>query len=228
MKVSAFHSLFLVFVLAWVCFYAAVRETYNGISEYKFEVEKLKEALVQERIHTAMNQEYFLEFRQQVALLMPGALKENETGEEGYAVRSLASVATPGNSDVVRGAIVKTLFERGKEHFRNKRYDEACRIFQTVMDRYSYSPFVIESLFLLAESRFQQNELEEATRLIQQMVEQFPQAELTGFAMVRLGKVFEMQSRNDDAVEIYKTVIRSFPQRDVASQAKLSLKGMEL
>ena len=60
------------------------------------------------------------------------------------------------------------------------------------------------------------------------MIELFPTHELTGFAMVRLGRIFEAQKRAEEAVDIYKTVLRSFPQRDVASQAKASLKGIEL
>ena len=52
--------------------------------------------------------------------------------------------------------------------------------------------------------------------------------ELTGFALIRLGRIYEMQNRNEEAVDIYKTVLRSYPQRDVASQAKASLKGVEL
>ena len=32
----------------------------------------------------------------------------------------------------------------------------------------------------------------------------------------------------EDAVDIYRTVLRTYPQRDVASQAKSSLKGLDL
>ena len=60
------------------------------------------------------------------------------------------------------------------------------------------------------------------------MVELIPHHELTGFALIRLGRIYEMQNRNEEAVDIYKTVLRSYPQRDVASQAKASLKGVEL
>jgi TolA-binding protein len=87
---------------------------------------------------------------------------------------------------------------------------------------------VTESYFLMAEGHFLSNELEECTAIVQQMVDLFPQHELTGFALIRLGRIYEIQNRNEEAVDIYKTVLRSYPQRDVASQAKASLKGVEL
>jgi TolA-binding protein len=60
------------------------------------------------------------------------------------------------------------------------------------------------------------------------MVELFPQSELTGFALIRLGSIYQIQNRNEEAVDIYKTVMRSYPQRDVASQARASLRDLEL
>jgi TolA-binding protein len=176
----------------------------------------------------ALDREQFLEFRQNVATLMPEAVKQKGMGEAGYPYRSLASTISRSDAEQVRKAIAKTMFERGKDYFRKKEFAKAQRIFKQVVDKYGYTPYVAESYFLLAESHFQQNELEECTQVIQTMVELFPHHELTGFALVRLGRIYEMQNRNEEAVDIYKTVLRSYPQRDVASQAKASLKGIEL
>lgn len=228
MRLSTFTCLILVFTAGWMQFYAAVRELYNGVNEYKQEIVHLKEGNEQERLAMSIEREQFLEFRQFVASLMPEAVKEKGEGEAGYPIRGLASTLAKNDAEKVRGVIAKTLFERGKEYFNKKDYAKAKRAFKQVIDRYGFSPYVAESYFLLAESHFQQNELEECTSVIQQMIELFPAHELTGFAMVRLGRIYEIQNRNEEAVDIYKTVLRSFPQRDVASQAKSSLKGIEL
>jgi TolA-binding protein len=209
-------------------FYAAIREVYNGVSEYKEQIARLEERNEKDHIAVALEREQFLEFRQSIAALMPDVLKQKGQGEQGYVYRNLASTVSRNEADQVRRTIAKTLFERGKEYFRKNDYAKATRVFRQVIDRYSFTPYVAESYFLLAESYFQENELEECTGVIQQMVELFPSHELTGFALVRLGRIYEMQNRNEEAVDIYKTVLRSFPQRDVASQAKASLKGVEL
>ncbi len=228
MRLATFSCLILVLTAGWMQFYACVRELYNGVSEYKEQIVHLKKHNENEHLAMTLEREQFLEFRQTVATLMPGVVEEKGGGEAGYAYRSLASTISRTDAEQVRKAIAKTLFETGKEHFRKKEYAKATRALQQVIDRYGFSPYVAESYFLIAESHFQQNELEECTSVIQTMVELFPSHELTGFAMVRLGRIYEIQNRNEEAVDIYKTVLRSFPQRDVASQAKSSLKGIEL
>ncbi len=228
MRLTGFVGLILILTTLWMQLYAVVRETYNGVDEYKEEVHALQSSIQQEKIKTALEREYFLEFRQYVAALLPDALKENGRGAEGYPLRSLASTITKTESESVRGVLAKTLFESGKRHFREGDYDKAKHVLKQLIDRYSYSPFVAESHFLVVESHFKKNELEECTAIIERMVELFPTHELTGFAMIRLGQIFEAQSRTEEAVDLYKTVLRSFPQRDIASQAKASLRGIEL
>lgn len=224
--------IFLCFILAltagWMQFYSAVRETYNGIGEYKEQIVQLKEHNEREHLAISLEREQFLEFRQYVATLMPDVLKDKGEGEEGYAYRNLASVISRPEAEQVRKVIAQTLFQSGKDHFQKKEYGKAMRAFKQIIEKYSFTPYVAESYFLLAESHFQENELEQCTTVIQQMIELFPSHELTGFAMVRLGRIYQIQNRSEEAVDIYKTVMRSFPQRDVASQAKASLKGIEL
>jgi TolA-binding protein len=159
---------------------------------------------------------------------MPEILKSKGLGEQGYPYRSLASAISKSESIQIRKTIAKTIFERGKEHFRNKEFAKSERAFRQIISKFSYSPHAPESYFLLAEGLFQSSELEECTLVIHQMIDLFPSHELTGLAMVRLGRIYEIQNRAEEAVDIYRTVLRSFPQRDVASQAKASLRGMDL
>lgn len=228
MRLSYFISFILLLTIGWMQFYSSIREVYNGVEEYQFEVDQLEAALEQARIERELEREHFLDFRQNVATLMPEVLKKRGKGEQGYSVRNLASVVSRTEREQVRRTIAKTLFEKGKQHFRKKEYDQAIRAFRQLVDRFSYSPYTVEALFLLAESHFQANELESSTSVVETMVELFPSHELTGFAMIRLGRIYEIQSRSEEAIDIYRTVLRSFPQRDVAAQARSSLRGLEL
>lgn len=227
MKVTTFLSLILVMTLGWMQFYAAVREHFNGVPELKNQVAAIQRQAEHRELEIALDREQFLEFRQNVAALMPDVLKEKGLGEEGYPYRSLASTITRSEAMEVKKTIAKTLFERGKSHFRSKEYAKAIKVFKQVIDRFGFSTYVAEAYFLKAESHFQENEFEECTTTVQQMVELFPQHELTGFSLVRLGRIYEIQNRNEEAIDIYRTVMRSFPQRDVASQAKASMRGLD-
>lgn len=227
MKVTTFLSFILVLTLGWMQFYAAVRERFNGIEELQQKVAAIEKHAVQREVEIALDREQFLEFRQNVAALMPDVLKKNGMGEEGYPYRSLASTITKGEALEVKKTIAKTLFERGKSYFRSKEYAKAIKVFKQVVDRFGFSTYVAEAYFLMAESHFQQNELEECTTTVNTMVELFPHHELTGFSLIRLGRIYEIQNRNEEAIDIYRTVMRSYPQRDVASQAKASMRGLD-
>lgn len=209
-------------------FYAVVRESYNGLREANEKVQRLEEHAKSLKAEKEIESEHFLEFRQYVATLMPEALKEKGMGEAGYPFRNLASLVMKSENKEVKAVIAKTLFETGKEYFRKEDFNKANRAFRQLIERYSYTPYVTEAFFLMAEGHFKNSEFEECTVIINQMVELFPKHELTGFAMIRLGRIFEAQNRNEEAIDIYKTVVRTYPQRDVASQAKASLRGLDL
>jgi len=228
MSLPYFVSFSLVLTVMWMQIYAKSREAYNGLTEAKLEIHHLREELQAQDVEASLQAEHFLEFRQHVATLMPDVVKERGMGEEGYPLRSLASTLTKPQADQLRKTLAKTIFEKGKEHFRKREFAQATRAFKQLIAKFGFSPHINEAYFLMAEGYFQTEELEECVAVIQQMIELFPSHELTGFAMVRLGRVYEIQNRNEEAVDIYKTVLRSFPQRDVASQAKSSLRGMDL
>jgi TolA-binding protein len=228
MKLGPYVSFCLILTVVWMQLYAKTRETFNGVSEYRAQIHHLENELEQRKVQALIEADHFLEFRQYVATLMPDVLKQKGMGEAGYPFRSLASTISPGRADEIRKTLAKTLFEKGKDLFRKGKFSEANRAFKQVIDKFGFSPNIVETYFLIAEGHFQSENYEESVTVIQQMVELFPNHELTGFAMVRLGRIYEMQNRNEEAVDIYKTVLRSFPQRDVAAQARSSMRGMEL
>jgi hypothetical protein len=114
MKQSVFLSLILAMTVVWMQVYGSARETYNGIADYKAEIHRVQKESEAVKLASDLDHEHFLEFRQNVATLMPEVLKEKGEGEQGYPYRSLASTIDRKESEQQRRTIAKTLFERGK------------------------------------------------------------------------------------------------------------------
>lgn len=208
--------------------YWATKAQFNGIQEYKARAAQLQKEVGQEKLKTKLAKEEFLEFRQDVATLVPPVLPVAGKGEEGYPLRNLAAVLAPAANESLKKIVIKSTFEHGQELFRQKKYDESNIIFKQFIDKYSYSEHTPEAYFLWLDGSFKLGNYRECVDITHQMVELFPGIELTGFALLRLGKIYEFQGRAEDAVDIYKTVLRSYSQQDVVRQATSSLKGVDL
>lgn len=207
----------------------SAQKHFNGVREYKDQVAELHEDLQRERLKLQLANDEYLDFRQTVATLMPKALAiPGQKNDTTYQLRNLASVLTPVGPEAVKALISKTLFERGQQLFRDKKFVESNKVFKKFVDTYSYSVHTPEAYFLWLDGAYQLGNYTECVELSRQMIEQFPGTELTGFALLRLGRIYERQGRAGDAVDIYKTVIRSYPQKDVTAQARHSLKGLDL
>ena len=206
----------------------AARETYSGPRAARAEVENARKETALARREVWLEREHFLEFRQNVASLMPNVLRPDGVGPNGFAKRELASVVGRQESVALRGTIAKSLFESGKREFASGHYDRANRSFHKIIQDFSYTPYVTESYFLTAEGYYKSGQIEACAQTIRRMIEIFPQSEFTGFAMVRLGGIYRTQNRNDEAIDILTTVMRSYPQRDVAAQAKATLRQLDL
>lgn len=224
---SYFSLFILTLTLGWMQFFWTAKHHFSGLEEAKQRAMQLQSEVKEERLKTELAREEFLEFRQDVATLMPRVLPVAQ-GEAGYPLRNLAAVLNPSTSDAVRPIIIKTLFEHGQELFRTKKYEQSNKVFKSFIERYAYSEHAPSAYFLWLDGAFHMGDYRECIEISNQMVEQFPGIELTGFALLRLGRIYEIQGRAEDAVDIYRTVLRTYPQRDVASQAKASLKGLDL
>jgi TolA-binding protein len=227
MGLPYFVSFILVLTLGWMQMFWTAQEHFNGVREYQKKVSDLKESLAEEKLKTKIANEDFLDFRQSVAALMPKTLPLVK-GPSGAGLRGLASVLAPLSNEDVKEILSRTLFKRGQDLFRDKKFNEANHVFKTFIEHYSYSEHAPEAYFLWLDGSYQLGNYQETVEVSRQMIELFPGTELTGFGLLRLGRVYEIQGRAGDAVDIYKTVIRSYRQPDVADQARKSLKSLDL
>ena len=229
MKLSWFASLNLIILVGLVHIYHWAAVTYDEKDVLHYKVKALTQQLRQSELKTAMVEDQFLGFRQEVAINLPQFLKEYGETAQGYAGRSLASVTQAPDSKKRAAsleAMANLAFENARQSFANKDYAKSAQLFEKFVDSYGYSAKAPDAYLLMVESLYQEGRMEEAVGVIQRMIDLFPGHEVSGFSMIRLGKIMESRGRASDAIDIYKTVLRTFPQREVASQAKASMAGV--
>ncbi len=228
MKTTVFVSYCLALTTVMTAFYGQARQYFNRPDPYLHRIEKLKESVASEQFKLLMTQAEFEDFRQHVATLLPGVIKQKGPGEKSYQYRNLASVVEKNTSDAVAGMKAKQLFEEGKRYFRAHQYDRAIDTFTEVIGRHAYSAYVVEAMFLQLEANFQIRHFDECVAIMNKMLDLYPASELTGYAMLRVGKVYEFENRHDQAIQLYQTVLQVFPQRDIAGLANDSLRAVQL
>ncbi len=227
MGVPAFSIYVLVLSLGWIYLYGHYQKDPMAGEIRALERTALERQVASERLARIVAEERMLEFRVEVARILPSVLKDKGEGERGFPLRDLASVLQGSDSNEIHQVVVQSMFERAQNLFKNRQYARANTILRKIVEDYSYSIYVPRSYFLLAEGLFQQSEFENFTGVVESMIKLFPSHELTGFILIRLGNLYEMERRFEDAVDLYRKVLRSYPYRDVASQAKESLQGIE-
>lgn len=229
MKLSWFSSVILIILVGLVHIYQWAKISYDEKDVLHFKIRNLNAQLNQSKLQTALVEDQFFGFKQEVALNIPALAPSEYEGKKGYALRSIASVTQEVDFDLQgkqKEPLALIKFESATEAFRKNLYSESAKLFKEFIRDYGYSSRAPEAYFLLVESLYQEGKSEEAVETIHRMIDLFPGHEVAGFSMIRLGKIMEGSGRASDAIEIYKTVIKTFPQREVASQAKESLAGV--
>lgn len=223
------NSTFLVFILILLCGYVSlngyIHQRFTPVESLNKQIAQLKEKNRETQFKEQLAQDQLAEFRSEVAVMLPGAIK-SKSAEEAYPLRQLASVVAHGGALNIERA--SSAFEKAKTEFRDKHFEDTAALLQDLIEKYPASSHVVEAHFLLAESEYQMGENEKAVGTIETMISLFPESELTGFSLLRLGKIFEKQERLEDAADIYKAVLQNFKQPEIASQASASLKAVAL
>jgi TolA-binding protein len=207
--------------------YWGVREYVNPAPRLREQVAQLKAEIDRKDLGLMVRDQNLENFKAHVAATLPPSFEKIAAKAKDYPVRNLASISRKGSREKLDDLIAETLFETGKNLFRQKEYIRASRLFEKVINNHGYASQVPEALFLLSEAQYQLGQVEASSATIGRMMDLFPESELTGFALLRLGRIFEERDRYDEAVQIYRTVLKGFPYRTVATQAERSLREME-
>jgi TolA-binding protein len=230
MNTNVFVVFSLCITLGLSYLYTELREFYSPAKRLSSEVHALEEKIREERFKRLLLSYEFQDFRNEVATVLPKAIRENggDEAEKTFPMRSLASVVQSRSNENLNIEKARIIFSKAKKYFRDKKYSEASSAFANLIKSHPYSADLPEAMFLLVESQYQLHHLDICISWINQMIELYPDNELTGYAMVRLGKIFESQERHEEALDIYRTVLKSFPQRELAAAADNALRTEQL
>ncbi len=110
---------------------------------------------------------------------------------------------------------VQSDFEKCKELFDEKRYQEAFRALTIYLKHYPNGPFASSAEFLIADSYFNLSNFDLASKLFQQVINKYPQSEERYLANRRLEKIASLQNKKDNSSleEIYKKALNNYYQK---------------
>ncbi|MEC9281120.1 MAG: outer membrane protein assembly factor BamD [Bdellovibrionota bacterium] len=223
MSLRSFNTFILMLLIGLMNVFYIYKDHY---SEERFLQEKLNHTnaqLEKERLENYLVNYHYREFQQNVASLIPEAVKSQPYN---YSLRNLASIVDSPIPIELESAT--QLFKKGDRLYKDKKYELAIVEFKKIQNFYTDSVHLPEAVFLLAECQYQLKNFEEAVSSIEFLVSQFPEHILTGYALIRLGRINEKYERTDDAILNYQLVSKRFKQKDLRQQAEKMLEGIEL
>lgn len=226
MKNSVFVTFCLLIVTGLVIVHALFRESLSPVGHLQSQVEVLEKEKRTAEFRAQLAQSRLADYQQDVATLLPSALKNQSQESLAYPLRQMASVTFAAEGLVMERA--SGLMEKGKQAFRDQAYSKAIRIFNDVIENYPDSSHIAEAHFLAAESQYLMRDFEASIATIEKMIDVFPDNELTGFALLRLAGIYETQDRIEDAGDVYRAVLANFKQPEILKQASISLKSVSL
>jgi TolA-binding protein len=222
MKTSAFVSFCLVLLSIILSTHFIFRNAFGASDKIKLQLAQIDKQRQEADFRAELIAHQLSDYQQQVATLLPDALKNKDAS---YPLRQLASVAID-TGETIEIERASSLLEEAKTAFREKDFDESNNLLGKLLNRYPSSVHAPEAHFLLAEGLYQEKDFAASAGTIEKMIERYPENELTGFALLRLGHIFETQDRLEDASDIYRAVLVNFKQPDILKQAKVSLRAV--
>ena len=198
----------LIVGLIWS--YGVFKSHFAASPDATFHAEHIKNELASLQKENAKLAYQFEDFRQNAALHWPEARKKD--------YRWPASITVD---------LSTSLYEKGRRHFQEKKWDDALLVFEKLLKEFPYSKWVTEAQYYICETEFQVRDFKATADCVSQMVEMFPESELTGFQMMRLAQVHEMNGQVDEASEIYQIIQSQFDEPILKRQSLESIRRLE-
>ena len=221
MKNSLFFS-FSIFLTAGIyMFYLSAQHHLSGVDLVRVENQYLKREVQQSILQKELIEFHFLNFKQEVAEVLPTQIKKIKSQEKSYPLRTLASVTSKESREAVNDSLGVRFFVAGQNAFSLGEYSKSIKNLEIFIEDYSYSRHAVDAYSLLVESYYQTGDLKKSLSTTELMVDQFPSHELTGFALIRMGTILKENNRPDEASQIFMTVLQAFKKNiDLRTQAK--------
>lgn len=219
----------LVMTFIGLLFLAEIRGELNTAKEHKELADFWKSRVGREQLKKLIVQGQFADFKQDVAILLPGYMEKKKIDSEKQKIRNLASVIPhEGTHEITLGFNAQKLLEDGKRNIKKRNFRQGIKLLNKLINRFPDSYHVIEAHYLMMEAYSQQNQKLAVIEWVDKMVELFPENRLTGFAMLKVGSIYENDGRPEDAVRIYKTILAVYDDKVLSKQAQKAVKEIQL
>lgn len=195
------------------------KEYFGEARELQTRVGVLNHDLERQKLKTALLQNQFLDFQQDVAKNLSPTEKKNLVNARAEASELSQVLRRPASEHLIDTSSV--LMARAREQFKLAHYDRAVTLFREVIEKYPVSSQVVDAYFLLGESLFQSEQYEECLNVAYEMINHFPQNQMTGYLMLRNGQILSMRKRTQEASEVFQIVSEQFASnKELAEQAR--------
>lgn len=191
--------------------------------EFSHKVEKLSREIVQHKMQADLMRAHFEDFRQEVALEIPG----NKFLKPDDRLRDLASII-PHSPNLVPmdDAISRKNLKLALALHEEKKYEEATQGFLKVVSEYPESTSSLEASYYLAQSFYLTGNKQEALVWSEKMLKQFPDSLWTAKALLITADIYKEQERKNDVIEIYQMIINTFDSAELKEDVKRRMADM--
>lgn len=189
-------------------------------------VDKIAQNYYDEKLKNEMILARLEEFRQEVAVNMPG---EKFPFQFEESMRNLASVIPHqklfGPSSILAA---RKMVDDAKAKYSDKQYDGAIKIYLDLLSKYPESSFQLEASYGLIQCFYVTGNKQEALEWSEKMLSQFPESLWTAKAMLITADIYNDQNRKNDAIDVYQIILDTFKDKEIRDevQKRISSTGL--
>ncbi|MCC6137858.1 MAG: tetratricopeptide repeat protein [Bdellovibrionaceae bacterium] len=186
--------------------------------EVQLRVDKMAQNFYDEKLKNEMILARLEEFRQEVALQLPGEKFPFQLEE---SLRNLASVIPHqklfGPSQVLAA---KKLLDEGRLLLADKKFEDATKVFLDLLSRYPESSLTLEASYNLIQCFYVTGNKQEALVWSEKMLSQFPESLWTARAMLVTADIYADQNRKNDAIDVYQIILDTFKDQEIRDEVQ--------
>ncbi len=114
----------------------------------------------------------------------------------------------------------QTLYQKGLDLFRQKKYAQAQQIFEEYLKQYPQGKRAPNAFFWIGECLFNRNRYEDAILAYQKVIDQFPKSNKVPAALLKQGFSFLRLGDTEAASIVFKKLVRTYPHTAQARVAR--------
>ncbi len=119
------------------------------------------------------------------------------------------------------------LYQKALELYRQKRYEEAQKLFEEYLRKYPKGKRAANATFWIGECLYQRKLYEEAILQYQKVIDEFPKSSKVPAALLKQGLAFLRLGDTEAAAIVFKKLVRRYPHTEQARLARKYLARMK-